>query len=180
MRRIDVDRIFELGLLLVTVFAGLELSYASYFFSLPPENSTLSQQQISQQLHSNTIIVNSIFRWSTITIFFLVVAWILILMVPKITFTSPILANYFKRRFAKEFCWCLFGSLFIIEFIHFFALSYKSVPLTGYIALLLAYPLTFFATWYYRKDEIYEMQSPTRKKKLESLREHAYILLLRT
>ncbi len=155
MTRNDIDKIFELCLLLVTVIGAAELSYASYFFSqIPPQNPPLSTQKISELMQSNAIVVNSIFRWTTFTIFILVLVWIVTIIFPKVTIRQPILAKYLKRRKAKEFCWCLFGSLFIFEIINFFAISYsvqRVSDIIAYPATFSAIFLTFYATWQYRK-----------------------------
>jgi hypothetical protein len=160
---------------------------AIFFSQIPPQNPPLSTQKISELMQSNAIVVNSIFRWTTFTIFILVLVWIVTIIFPKVTIRQPVLAKYLKRRKAKEFCWCLFGSLFIFEIINFFAISY-SVPrvsdIIAYPATLSAIFLTFYATWQYRKDDIYEMNKPTRKLALDCIYEHmsifftAYVVMI--
>jgi hypothetical protein len=178
MARNEIDKIFELGLLLVTVIGAAELQYSSYIFSFSPTNSTLTQQQIQEAMHSNIILVNSIYRWTTIPVFILVLVWIIAQIVPNIKVNSTV-NKFVKRRFIKEFCWCLFGSFFIFEIITFVGISYKSVPIViTYIATALAIFLTFYPTWRYRKDDIYEMRNPTRSLQIRTMYEHIFIFFI--
>ncbi len=161
---------------------GFRTLVCSLFFCTSP-SGTLTAQQIAQQIDSNKIIVNMIFRSTTVPIFILVVSWIIILIVPKITITSRRLIELklysLKRRYLKEFCWCLFGGLFIFEFIFYFAISYKTVPnALGYIGAIPAYVLTFFAVWQYRKDDIFQMRRPTKALLISSFLEHGIVFAI--
>ncbi|MCW4010176.1 MAG: hypothetical protein NWF05_06100 [Candidatus Bathyarchaeota archaeon] len=182
MTRKEIDKIFELCLLLVTVIGAAELQYASYFFGqIPPEDPPLSAQKIAELMHSNTILVNSIFRWTTFTIFVLVLAWIILMIFPSVTIKQPILKRFFKRRYGKEFCWCLFGNLFLMEMINFVAISFSAGSLSKTIVsatTLSAFFLTFYATWKYRKEDIYEMRTLTKTSMFWSVIEHTIIYMI--
>jgi len=173
MTRNEIDKIFELCLLLVTVIGAAELQYASFYFSPSTDRS-------------NVIMVNSIFRWTTFTIFILIFLWIISIFTPSMAIKNRVLAKIFKRRKLKEFCWSLFGNLFLWEIIYFFSISYSaSSPLSGLniativtlaFVIYTAFLLTLYATWRYRKDDIYEMQNqPLRSSILSAISEHTII-----
>src|SRR3972149_9527051 len=119
MTRNEIDKVFELCLLLVTVIAAAELQYASFVFSKPIDQS-LPPKDIANIIQSNAIIVNSIFRWTSIAIFILVLGWIITRIFPSADLTHhPKLIGIFRRRYLKEFCWAMFGNLFVMEIINF-------------------------------------------------------------
>jgi hypothetical protein len=139
---IEIDKIFELCLLLVTVIAAAELQYASLIYA--------SKEVLYQ--------VNYIFRVSTIPIIILITTWIVVKLFPSIPSKARPL-----RRFAKEFCWTLFGNLFALEIIVFVYLGFSKelAPsmVWGQYGTLLSVILTFPATWQYRKAEQKERQN---------------------
>lgn len=159
-----LDRVFELCLLLGTVIAASELQYAS---SISPQDKTQ---------------INGVFRWTTIPMLILVATWIVLMLLPSISIKFYGLEKYVNKRVGKEFCWCLFGNLFILETITFVALSFSrnvtATALTGQWGTLLMFFLTAYPTWKYRKEDIYEMQRPSRKLKLIFVGEHLYLYAL--
>jgi heme/copper-type cytochrome/quinol oxidase subunit 2 len=74
----------------------------------------------------------------------------------------------------------------VLEIVFFFALSFSSGELstvTVGVVTLSAFFLTFYATWKYRKEDIYEMQRP-RNSVMWSFIEHfmpyfiTYVMML--
>jgi hypothetical protein len=187
MARNSIDKMFDLCLLLVTVIGAAELQYASFIFSFSPTDPSLTAQGLQNAIHSNILMTNSIFRWTTFTPFILITVWIFANIIPSTSNLS--LQKIFKRRIAKEFCWSLFGNLFLMEIIYFFSLSFSagsqfsSINLaTGTTLAFVIYSsffLTFYATWKYRKDDIYEMQNLTFwRSVIASIPEHLIIFAL--
>jgi len=137
----NVDHIFEVCLLLVTVLAAAELQYASFIYPL-------SGDPLSDQYKFNLEQVNFVFRISTSVMLVLVTIWIAILLIPSASMKLGL--ERFKRRWVKEFCWGLFGNLFVSEIMIFiyFAFSKESISsalVARYgtlIAVLLAFPAT--------------------------------------
>ena len=152
MDKKEIDRVFELCLLLVTVIAAAELQYASFVFSQPFDK----------------IQVNVIFRYTTIPILILVTIWIALMLIPPIITRFKILAKF--RRFMKEFCWGLFGNLFVLEIITFVTLSVSTdiaPSMTwGQVARFLSVFLTFPVTWQYRKADQDNQQNQSRFQRL--------------
>lgn len=128
-----LDKMFELGLLLITVLAASELGYSSIKYA-----NDLGQ-------------VTFVFRGLTIPIIVLIMLWIVSELTPSLPIKKPL------RRVAKEFCWALFANFFVFEIIVFVALGFTSNPtLTGYwgqAVTLLAFLITIPVIWRYREAE---------------------------
>jgi len=131
-----IDKLFEIGLLLVTVLAASELQYASFRYSSP------------ENLH----LVNFFFRALTIPIILLVILWMLKDLVPSLPVGLPL------KRYTREFCWTFFGNFFFLEILYFISLSFTvdSTPFGtwGKVITLVSFLVTFPATWQYRKVEV--------------------------
>ena len=86
----------------------------------------------------------------------MVTTWIVAMLIPSTSIKLHGLEK-FRRRFVKEFCWTLFGNLFVFEIVIFIYLGFSKeiVPtmLAGEYGTLLSVLLTFPATWQYRKGD---------------------------
>jgi len=174
MERSEIDKVFELCLLLITVIAAAELQYTSFIYA---ENSPLTPLTEEQYL-SNLREVNYTFRVTTIPIFFLVTTWIVLMLFPSITTRHRFLGKF--RRFAKEFCWTLFGNFFVLEIIIFTYLGFSKEATSsmwwGRYGTLSSVLLTFLATWQYRKADVNHTQNISRLAfSLMSMLEHVVI-----
>jgi hypothetical protein len=155
--RINVDRVFDACILLVTVLATAELSYVAYLCpSTVP--SYLAQ-------------VNYFFRVTTSVIIALVVSWILVSLIPSPSETLKLGGlRKFRRRYIKELCWCLFGNLFVFEIIAFVYYGFfngeLSEVLTIYYGMFFAFFLTLPATWMYSRID----GKPNRSQSMYRLR----------
>ena len=159
-----IDKLFELGLLLVTVLAASELGYAAVRFATELGN------------------VNFIFRALTIPIVILILVWIINELVPSPSSKVPL------TRFLREFCWGLLGNLFVLEILMFVALSFTVDPLPlslwvnagTFTALFITLP----AIWQYREIEHIDSEKRLRYRLVGALVEYlpiygiAYILLV--
>jgi hypothetical protein len=162
MEKNEVDKVFELCLLLVTVIAAALLQYASFVYS---QNFVLKE-------------VNYTFRVTTIPIFVLVTTWIVLMLFPSITVRHHILGNL--RRIAKEFCWAFFGNFFVLEMLIFFYLGFSEEAISSQsvaqYATLFSVVFTFLATWQYRKADRDNTQRTSRFGfRLMSICEHSVI-----
>lgn len=143
--RINVDRVFDTCILLVTVLAAAEFAYLAY---LLPVTET-----------GNLTLVNIFFRVTTTIIIPLVVGWILLSLIPSPPESWKLgILGRFRRRYVKEFCWCLFGNLFVYEIFTFVFYSFfngeSAVLFSAYFSLVFALLLTVPATWqYYKADQ---------------------------
>lgn len=167
---IDVDRVFDTCLLLVTVLAAAECAYIAYLLPAS-EMSYLAQN-------------NLVFRVTTMLIMLLIVGWILVSLIP-----SPPKAwrlgglGRFRRRFVKEFCWCLFGNLLLFEVVMFVFYSFFSGEsiATVYYTLLFAFFITLPATWQYsvldRKLNQNKLNHP-KLQRIIPIIEHVVIFLV--
>jgi len=152
-----IDKLFEIGLLLVTVLAASELQYASFRYSSP------------ENLH----LVNYFFRALTIPIILLVMLWLLKDLVPSLPVRFPL------KRYTKEFCWTLFGNFFFFEILFFISLSFiaDSSPFGtwGKAITLVSFFVTFPATWQYRKADERNPISNSVRFSLLTICEHVLI-----
>jgi len=169
MDRKEIDKIFELCLLLITIIAAAELQYASYVFSqIYPQEPALTAHQIAEQMRSNAVQVNIVFRYTTFPLLVLITTWIILMLIQSIKTNFGILQKF--RRFMKEFCWGLFGNLLVLEIITFSTLSVSTelAPsmIWGQVARFLSVFLTFPATWYYRKADGGNQQNHSRFERL--------------
>jgi hypothetical protein len=143
--RINVDRVFDTCILLLTVLAAAEFAYLAYL--LPVTES------------ANLTLVNTFFRVTTTVIIALVVGWILLSLIPSPPETWKLGVLWrFRRRYVKEFCWCLFGNLFVYEIFTFVFYSFfngeSAVVFMVYYSLFFALLLTLPASWqYYKIDQ---------------------------
>ncbi len=173
---INADNIFEVCLLLVTVLAAAELQYASFLYPL-------NGDPLSQQYKFNLEQVNFVFRVATIPIIIMITIWIAVMLIPSTSIKLRVLER-FRKRFAKELCWTLFGNLFVLEIIIFvnFSFSKELIPskLGAQYGTLLSVLLTFPATWNYAKRDQYNTEK-TQQKRFEWLlpiAEHAIIYVI--
>jgi hypothetical protein len=143
--RINVDRVFDTCILLLTVLAAAEFAFLAYLLPVT-EAANLTQ-------------VNIFFRVTTTIIIPLIVCWILLSLIPSPpeSWNLGVLGR-FRRRYVKEFCWCLFGNLFVYEIFTFVYYSFfngeAAVLFSAYFSLFFALLLTLPATWqYYKTDQ---------------------------
>jgi hypothetical protein len=170
--RINVDRVFDTCILLVTVLAAAEFAYVAYLFPAS-EMANLAQG-------------NLVFRVTTTLILVLIVSWILISLIPSPPKNWSLGAlGRFRRRFAKEFCWCLFGNLLVFEVFAFVFYSFfsgeSSVAFTVYYTLFFAFFITLPATWQYSILDRKLNQKASKHPKLQWLVpiiEHVVIFLV--
>lgn len=138
--------------------AAAELQYASFIYPL-------SGDPLSDQYTFNLKQVNFVFRISTSVTLVLVTIWIAILLIPS---TSVKLGLGRFERWVKEFCWGLFGNLFVLEIMIFiyFAFSKESISsaLAARYGTLMAVLLTFPATWNYAKGDQQNTEMTPRKR----------------
>ena len=160
-----MDKLFELGLLLITVLAASELGYAAVRFA------------------EEWAYVNFVFRVLTIPIIILIMLWLTKDLIPiRTRFALPF------GRLAREFSWALFGNLFVFEILLFFALSFTidPVPLGFWVqgGTLLGFFVTLPATWRYREVDGKSANKRLRDRVGEASIEHfllyvfAYSLIL--
>ena len=178
MVRNEIDRVFDICLLLVTVIGAAELQYASFAYSqLIPQIPPIADEQLAALMTFNTAEVNFIFRITTIPILILIIVWITVSLFPSVSVKHDVLKKI-KKRYLKEFCWTFFGNLFAIEIIVFVVLSFSNKIMDSVIAsqwvTCFSFFLTMYATWKYRKADIYEMQKPDKKQVLMSVLEHGF------
>jgi hypothetical protein len=155
--KINVDGVFDACALLVTVLAAVELAYAAYLFPAT-EASGLAQ-------------INYYFRVTTTVIIALIVGWIIARLIPSPPQNLRLGAlRRFRRRYVKEFCWCLFGNLFVFEIIAFVYYGFFNGELTQlltiYYGMFFAFFLTLPATWLYSRMD----GKPNRSLSLYRLR----------
>jgi hypothetical protein len=158
--RVNVDRVFDTCILLLTVLAAAEFAYLAYVLPAT-EMANLTQ-------------VNQFFRITTTVILVLVVGWILLSLVPSPPKTWNLgLMRLFRRRYMKEFCWCLFGNLFVYEIYTFVYYSFfngdESILFTLYYCLIFALLLTLPATLQYSRLDRKPNQSPMKHQRLRWL-----------
>ena len=172
MDRKEIDKVFELCLLLATVIAAAELQYASFVYS---------QDFVLRE-------VNYTFRVTTIPIFILVTVWLILMIFPSVVNSKHNILGK-SRRIAKEFCWAFFGNFFVLEMLIFYNLAFsESIISSKDVALYVTWfsvILTFLATWQYRKaDRNFTQKTARFGFEVESICEHiiiyvfSYILLL--
>lgn len=175
MAKNEVDKIFELCLLLITVLAAAILAYAAYIYPLDGASSNLEQ-------------VNFIFRVTFILITATIVIWIIANLYPTPRGNIGFLGK-FRRRFVKEFCWGLFGNFFAFEILTFVFFAFSTKLLTDYTTLEYAtffnVFLTFPATWGYVKLDKKEIQTIKfgkwnwlKSKLTHPVAEHFYIYVI--
>jgi hypothetical protein len=170
--RINVDRVFDTCILLLTILAAAEFAYLAYLLPVT-ETANLTQ-------------VNIFFRVTTIVIIALVVGWILLSLIPSPPESWKLgVLRRFRRRFIKEFCWCLFGNLFVYEIFTFVFYSFfngeSAVLFSAYFSLFFALLLTLPATWqYYKADQKSSVTALNynRLKGLLHIVEHIIIFVL--
>lgn len=170
--RINVDRVFDTCILLVTVLAAAEFAYVAYLFPAS-EMANLTQG-------------NMVFRVTTILILVLIVGWILVSLIPSPPKTWRLgILGRFRRRFVKEFCWCLFGNLLVFEVFVFVYYSFFSgespVAFTLYYTLFFAFFVTLPATWQYSNLDRKPNQNASKHPRLRWLIpivEHVVIFLV--
>jgi heme/copper-type cytochrome/quinol oxidase subunit 2 len=86
------------------------------------------------------------------------------------------LEEYLSRRFLKEFCWALFGNLFTLEVITFFAISISKQLTFSLLAIFvsvsfLVVALTLYATHqYYNEDNKNKIVNSKKRPKLPLLK----------
>ncbi len=159
-----IDKLFELGLLLVTVLAASELGYAAVRYAADLSN------------------VNFVFRVLTIPIVILIMVWLVNDLLPSLPFDIPL------RRLVREFCWVFLGNLFVFEILLFIGLSFTAAPfplgLWVQAGTSLAFLITFPATLRYREVEGKSASKRLRYRAADALVEHiaifiaAYLLML--
>jgi len=126
-------------------------------------------------------VVNFVFRVLTIPIVILIMVWLINDLAPSLPFNIPL------RRFVKEFCWALFGNLFVLEILVFAVLSFTADPvplsLWVYAGTFMALFITLPAIWRYREIEGISTEKRLRYRFAGALVEYvpiycsAYILL---
>lgn len=170
--RVNVDRIFDTCILLLTVLAAAEFAYLAYMLPVT-EVSNVTQ-------------VNLFFRVSTIVILVLVVGWILLSLVPSPPKTWKLgVLRLFRRRYVKEFCWCLFGNLLFYEIYTFAFYSFfnggASLVYTVYYGLLFAFFLTLPATVQYARLDHKTAENDLKRRRLRwivPVAEHLIIFIV--
>lgn len=155
--RVNVDRVFDTCILLLTVLAAAEFAYLAYI--LPATEM------------GNVTQVNLFFRVTTTVILVLVVSWILLSLVPSPPKTWKLSGlALFRRRYVKEFCWCLFGNLFVYEIYTFAFYSFfngdASILYMLYYSLIFAFLLTLPATLQYSRLDRKPAQSGLKHNRL--------------
>jgi small-conductance mechanosensitive channel len=163
--RVDLDHLFEIGLLLVTVLSAAELQFAGIVMG------------------QDTAGLNFIFRITTTPIIILVVLWLVKEFCPaRLERRVPL------KRGLKEFGWIFLGQFIALALIVYFILSfYASIAdflFWADILALLAIVLTFPVTLEYRKFDFKRRDGPlTRRFYAVSVGEHvvwsvvAYLVL---
>jgi hypothetical protein len=168
--RVNVDRVFDTCILLLTVLAAAEFAYLAYIL---PATETANLTQ-----------VNFFFRVTTAIIIMLVTIWVLLSLVPSPPKTWKLgFIGLFKRRYIKEFCWCLFGNLFAYEISIFayFSFSTGTLVYMVYYSLVFAFLLALPATVQYRRLDHKPAQNPQKRRLLRwliPLAEHIVIFVV--
>jgi hypothetical protein len=170
--RVNVDRVFDTCILLLTILAAAEFAYLAYILPAT-EMANLTQ-------------VNFFFRVTTTVILVLVVSWIILSLVPSPAKTWKLgFLGLFRRRYVKELCWCLFGNLFVYEIYIFVNYSFfngdASIVYILYYTLVFAFLLTLPATVQYsrldRKPDLNTLKH-RRLRWLIPIAEHLIIFMV--
>ena len=169
--RVNVDRVFDTCILLLTVLAAAEFAYLAYILPAT-EMANLTQ-------------INIFFRITTTVIIPLIVIWILLSLVPSPPKTWKLgLLRLFKRRYIKEFCWCLFGNLFAYEIYTFIFFSFFNGEATllymANYSIIFAFLLTLPSTMQYTRFDqpLPNMHKRRRLRWLIPLVEHLIIFVV--
>jgi hypothetical protein len=169
MERNDIDKVFEIGFLIVTVIAVTELQFTSF---------VLGQNQLSQA--EIWIQVIFVFKGILIPMFVLVAIWLVAMIFPHVKVPLA------RRRYLKEFCLALLGNVLALEIVLFNILSVSgfadshihmgSVVIFGggIFQFIPSFFLTLLATWQYRGIDSTKNQSSI-KFGLTTVIEHGLI-----
>ena len=170
MERNDLDKVFEIGLLIVAVIAVAELQFTSF---------VLGQNQVSQgQIWIQIIFV---FRVTIIPMFVLITIWLAAMIFPHVKIPLA------RRRYLKEFCWALLGNVLALEIVLFNLLSANGFTYIhmgsemiyggGIFQFIPSFFLTLLATWHYRRIDSTKNQSSI-KFGLTTVLEHGLIYFI--
>lgn len=154
--RENLDHLFEIGLVLVTVLSAAELQFAASILPADEHN-----------------VLNFFFRITTFPIIILVLLWLF-----KELYPSRLERKVPLRRGLKEFSWVFLGNLIVLNLVIYLILSFSGTltefALWAEILAVCAIVFTFPVTWAYRKCDVApETESLPRKFYYLTVLEHA-------